>query len=62
MRNLLAIAAAVAINVALFAALERSADEALPVPNGEVIVTELDLDSVPTLAHASTGKSDRATL
>lgn len=62
MRNLLAVAAAVAINVALFAAIQRSADQALPVPNGEVIVTELDLESVPTLAHARTGAANRAAL
>lgn len=60
MRNLIAVAAAVAINLAMFAAFQRSADEALPVPNGEVTVTELGLESVPTIAQVVTDSNHAA--
>ena len=62
MRNFIALAAAVAINLALFAAFQRSAEEAVPVPNGEVTVTEFDLESVPTLAQVTTHQSAHAAL
>jgi hypothetical protein len=52
MRNFIAIAAALAINLAMVIAFQHSANEALPVPNGEVTVTELDLEPASTLAQA----------
>ncbi len=61
MRNFIAAAAAVAINLASFAVFQRSAEEALPVPNGEVTVTEFDVQSVPTLAQVAR-PSNRADL
>lgn len=62
MRKIIAVAGALAINLALVVAFQRSADQALPVPNGEVTVTELELESVPTLAQAVTTKQRPATL
>ena len=53
MRNIIALAGALAINIALVLAFQNSADEALPTPNGEVTVTELTLDGLPTLAQAA---------
>ena len=51
MRKIIAIAGALAINLALVVAFQRSADQAVPVPNGEVTVTELAFEPVPTLAQ-----------
>jgi hypothetical protein len=63
MRNLTAIAAALAINVALALAFQHSANEALPLPEGEVTVTPLSIESVTTLAHAAGGaESSRAAM
>lgn len=58
MRNVIAIAATLAINLALVFAFQRSAEEALP--RGEVTVTELGFDSVPALANAAVGEPARA--
>lgn len=62
MRNFIAIAAAVAINLALVFAFQRSADEALPLPEGEVTITELALEPLPALAHAIEGEARPANL
>lgn len=53
MRNIIAVAAALAINIALILAFQNSAEEAMPVPNGEVTVTDLETNSVVTLAQAN---------
>lgn len=60
--NFIAFAAALAINFALIAAFQNSADEALPVPKGEVTVTEIGFDSVPTLARVVDTDAERAAL
>jgi hypothetical protein len=52
MKNLIAVAGSLAINLAVLIAFQHSADEALPVPNGEVTVTELGLEPVATVAQA----------
>lgn len=62
MKKIIAVAGALAINLALVVAFQRSADQALPVPNGEVTVTEVEMDAVPTLAYAVTTGQRRATL
>ena len=41
MKNAIAIAASLLVNLTLIVAFERSANDAVPVPNGKVIVTEL---------------------
>ena len=53
MRNIIAVAAALAINIALILAFQNSAEEAMPVPNGEVTVTDLETNSVVTLAQTN---------
>jgi hypothetical protein len=52
MKNLIAIAASLAINLAVAVAFQHSANEAVPVPKGEVTVTELGLEPVATVAQA----------
>jgi hypothetical protein len=61
MKYFVAIAAAIAIQLVAAFAFQRSADEARPTPNGEVIVTELALDA-PTLVNAGTGKARPAVM
>jgi hypothetical protein len=51
MKNVIAIAASLLVNLSLIAAFERSANEAVPLPNGEVIVTDLNLEAVSSLAQ-----------
>jgi hypothetical protein len=53
MKTFVAVAASLLVNIGLVVAFERSANEAVPVPNGEVIVTELSIEAVPALAQAS---------
>jgi hypothetical protein len=53
MKRFVAVAASLLVNIGLVVAFERSANEAVPVPNGEVIVTELSIEAVPALAQAS---------
>jgi hypothetical protein len=53
MKKFVAIAASLLVNVGLVVALERSANEAMPLPNGEVIVTDLSIEAVPSLAQAA---------
>jgi hypothetical protein len=53
MKRFVAVAASLFVNIGLVVAFERSANEAVPVPNGEVIVTELSIEAVPSLAQAS---------
>ena len=57
MKNVIAIAASLLVNLSLVAAFERSANEAAPLPNGEVIVTDLNIEAV-SLAHAATAGID----
>jgi hypothetical protein len=52
MKKFVAIAASLGINLGVLVALENSAENALPVPSGEVTVVELDSQPVPTLAQA----------
>jgi hypothetical protein len=42
MKNVIAIAASLLVNLTLIGAFEHSANESVPVPNGTVIVTELN--------------------
>jgi hypothetical protein len=58
MKNAIAIAASLLVNLSLFAAFERSATEAAPVPNGEVIVTDLNIEPVSSLAQAGSTSID----
>ena len=53
MKNIIAVAGALAINVGLVLAFQNSAEDALPVPRGEVTVTELSVDGLPTLAQVN---------
>jgi hypothetical protein len=53
MQKVIAIAASLLVNLSLVAAFERSADEALPLPSGQVIVTDLSIESAPSLVQAS---------
>lgn len=53
MKKFVAVAASLLVNIGLVVAFERSANEAVPVPNGEVIVTDLSIEAVPALAQAS---------
>jgi hypothetical protein len=53
MKKVIAIAASLLVNLSLVAAFERSANEAVPLPSGEVIVTDLSLEAVPSLVQAS---------
>jgi hypothetical protein len=62
MRKLIAITAAAAINLALILVFARSADEAMPTPNGEVTITELSSGSVASLAHAQSDAGSGAVL
>jgi hypothetical protein len=50
MRNFIAVAASLLINLGLVVAFQHSAENASPVPSGEVTVTDLNGDAVPTLA------------
>ena len=58
MKNFIAIAASLLINLSLIAAFERSATEGVPLPAGQVIVTDLNLEVVPSLAQASIASVD----
>jgi hypothetical protein len=58
MKKFVAIAASLLVNVGLVVALERSANEAMPLPNGEVIVTDLSIEAIPSLAHAAIAAVD----
>ena len=51
MKNFIAIAASLLVNLTLIVAFEHSADEAAPVPNGEVTVTDLNAEALPSLAR-----------
>jgi hypothetical protein len=51
MRNFIAIAASLAINLAVVLAFQHSANEAVPLPKGEVTVTELGLEPVAAVAQ-----------
>jgi hypothetical protein len=53
MKSLIALAASLLVNLSLLVAFERSADEARPVPNGEVFITDLSVEAVPSLAQVS---------
>ena len=53
MKKFVAVAASLLVNIGLVLAFERSANEAVPLPNGEVIVTDLSIEVVPSLAQAS---------
>lgn len=53
MKKVIAVAASLGINVAMFFAFQNSAEEALPVPSGEVTVVDLNTQSAPTLAQAT---------
>ena len=44
MKNAIAIAASLLVNLTLIIAFEHSADEAAPVPKGEVTITDLNAD------------------
>jgi hypothetical protein len=58
MKKFVAVAASLPVNVGLIVAFERSANEAMPLPEGEVIVTDLSLEGVPSLAQAAIGPVD----
>jgi hypothetical protein len=51
MKKVIAIAASLLVNLSVFAALERSADEV--APTGEVFVTDLNAAADVALAHAT---------
>jgi hypothetical protein len=51
MKNAIAIAASLLVNLTLIVAFEHSANEAAPVPNGEVTVTDLNAQALPSLAR-----------
>jgi hypothetical protein len=53
MKRFVAVAASLLVNLGLVVAFERSANEAVPLPNGEVTVTDLSIEGVPSLAQAS---------
>ena len=53
MKKVIAIAASLLVNLSLVAAFERSADEALPLPGGEVTVTDLSIEPATSLVQAS---------
>ena len=56
MKTVIALSASVLINASLVIAFERSATQAMPLPNGEVIVTELGPDvAAVTLARTTFG-------
>ena len=57
MKNAIAIAASLLVNLSLIVAFERSANEAVPLPNGEVIVTDLNIEPV-SLANAAIAAVD----
>lgn len=48
MKRVIAVAASLLVNLGLVVAFQQSAEDA--APSGEVIVTELNGDAVPTLA------------
>ena len=50
MKNAIAIAASLLVNLSLIVAFEHSANEAVPVPNGEVIVTDLSAQALPSFS------------
>ncbi len=51
MRKFIAITATVIIHAGLVFVFARSAEEAMPLPKGEVTITELGSDFVPALAQ-----------
>jgi hypothetical protein len=53
MKKVIAVAASLLVNLSLVAAFERSANDAVPLRSGEVIVTELSIEGVPSLVQAS---------
>jgi hypothetical protein len=53
MKKFVAVAASLLVNIGLVVAFERSANEAVPLPKGEVIVTDLSIEAVPSLAQAA---------
>ena len=57
MKYVIAIAASLFVNLSLIGAFEHSANEAVPLPNGEVIVTDLNIDAV-SLAQTAAAKID----
>ena len=58
MKKVIAVTASLLVNVGLIVAFERSANEAMPLPQGEVIVTDLSLQGVPSLAQAVIGSTE----
>jgi hypothetical protein len=53
MKSVIALAASLLVNSSLLIAFERSADEARPLPSGEVFITDLSVEAVPSLAQVS---------
>jgi hypothetical protein len=53
MKKVIAVAASLLVNLSLIATFERSANEAMPLPKGEVTVTDLSIEPVSALAQAS---------
>lgn len=62
MKKFVAIAASLALHVGAAFAFQLNAEQALPTPNGEVIVRELGFGQVPALADARDGERRRAAL
>ena len=58
MKSTIAVAASLLVNLSLIVAFENSAIDAVPLPNGEVIVTDLNVDAVPSLVQASIAQID----
>lgn len=58
MKNIIAVAASLVVNLSAIAVFAHSANDAVPVPNGEVIVTEVSIDAVPSLAQAAIAQID----
>ena len=50
MRNIIAVAASLLVNLGLVVAFQQSAEDARPVPNGEVTVIDMNSEAVPALA------------
>jgi hypothetical protein len=50
MKRVVAVAASLLVNLGLVVAFQQSAEDAVPVPNGEVTVTDLNGEPVPALA------------
>lgn len=62
MKNFVAFAATLALHIGAVAYFQYNAEQAIPTPNGEVIVKELGFGPVRALAYVPEGQVRQAAL